>query len=192
MLFTRIIRLAHLQCRAFCFGRRVCRLSVSRVRSRKLSEIGAKFRRLYGKSMSPSKNITSDFASEVAIYPKSSTFQECSSLFRSVNGAACLRFERIYGTYISGSLWEQSIHRSPGTWDPAIISVWGWTLVDSQNCNILDMWFTKTTFEVLTLYWPRYRRGFLWFSVMPLSFRPTLAYINRCLVQLARPITKMR
>ena len=38
--------------RAFCFGRRVCRLSVvclSRVRSRKLREIRAKFRHLYRK-----------------------------------------------------------------------------------------------------------------------------------------------
>jgi len=54
--------------KAFCFGRRVC-LSVvclSCVRSRKLGEIGAKFRRLYRKSGSKSKNPTSDFASEVA------------------------------------------------------------------------------------------------------------------------------
>jgi len=52
--------------RAFCFGRRVCRLSVSlsRVRCRKLSEIGPKFRRLPNKSRLPSKNMTSDFAQE--------------------------------------------------------------------------------------------------------------------------------
>jgi len=36
------------------------------------SDIGAKFRRLYRKSWSPSKNVTSDFALEVAKYPKSS------------------------------------------------------------------------------------------------------------------------
>ena len=57
--------------RAFCFGRRVCRLSIclsslSRVRSRKLREIRAKFRHLYRKLGSPSKNITSEFALEVA------------------------------------------------------------------------------------------------------------------------------
>ena len=44
----------------------VCRLSLSRVRSRKLGEIGAKFRHLCRKSGS------SDFAPEVAKYPKSS------------------------------------------------------------------------------------------------------------------------
>jgi len=42
--------------RAFCFGRRVCcPLSVCPVRSRKISEIGAKFRHFYRKSGSPSK-----------------------------------------------------------------------------------------------------------------------------------------
>jgi len=42
------------------------------VTSQKLSEIGAKFHRLYRKSGSPSKNVTSDFAPKVAKYPKSS------------------------------------------------------------------------------------------------------------------------
>jgi len=37
---------------------------------RKLSEIGAKFRRLYRKSESESKSMTSDFAPEVAKYPQ--------------------------------------------------------------------------------------------------------------------------
>jgi len=48
--------------RALCFGRRVCLSSVclSRVSSRKLSEIGAKFRHFCRKSGSPSKNMTSD------------------------------------------------------------------------------------------------------------------------------------
>ena len=57
---------------AFCFARRVC-LSVvclSRVRSRKLGETSAKFRHSYTKSTSESKNMTSDFAPEVAKYPK--------------------------------------------------------------------------------------------------------------------------
>jgi len=62
--------------RAFCFGRRrrVCRLPsvvcLSRVRSRKLREIRAKFRRPYRKSGSPSKNMTSDFVPKLAKYPK--------------------------------------------------------------------------------------------------------------------------
>jgi len=54
---------------AFCFGPRVCLSSVvsrSRIRSRKLSEIGTKFRHLYRKSGPPSKNMTSDFAPKVA------------------------------------------------------------------------------------------------------------------------------
>jgi len=42
----------------------------SRIRSRKLSEIGVKFRHVHSKSGSPSKNMTSDFAPEVAKYPK--------------------------------------------------------------------------------------------------------------------------
>jgi len=56
--------------RAFCFGRSICRLSVclSRVRSCKLSEIGAKFYQLYRKSGSASKNMTLDFAPDVAKY----------------------------------------------------------------------------------------------------------------------------
>jgi len=40
---------------------------LSRVRSRKLSEIGTKFRRLHTKLGSPSKNVTSDFAPELGI-----------------------------------------------------------------------------------------------------------------------------
>jgi len=46
---------------------------ISKPKRRKLSEIGAKFRRLYTKSGSPSKNMTSDFAPEVAKYLKSSS-----------------------------------------------------------------------------------------------------------------------
>ena len=63
---------------------------LSRVRYRILSEIGATFRRLYRKSGSPSKNMTSDFALEVAKYPKSSPKWgsrnlNASLLFRSVS-----------------------------------------------------------------------------------------------------------
>jgi len=62
--------------RAVCFGRRICLSSVClfHVKSRKLTEIGAKFRQHYGKSGSRSKNRTSDFAPEVVKYPKSSYF----------------------------------------------------------------------------------------------------------------------
>jgi len=78
--------------RALWNGRRVCRLS--RVRSRKLSEIRAKFHHLYRKSGSLSKNMTSHFAPDVAKYTKSilpqQQFQECASLlFQSVSDAAC-------------------------------------------------------------------------------------------------------
>jgi len=64
--------------RAFCFSRSICHLFVSlsvsviclsRIISRKLSEIGAKFCRLCRKSGSPSKNVTSAFAPEIAKYP---------------------------------------------------------------------------------------------------------------------------
>ena len=51
---------------AFCFGRCVCLVCLSRIRSRKLSEIGMKFRHLYRKSGLPSKNMMSYFALEVA------------------------------------------------------------------------------------------------------------------------------
>jgi len=68
----------HTYCvRAFCFGRRVCRLlsvvclSVPGQIS-ELREIRVKFRSPYSKSGSPSKKMTSDFASEVPVvkYPK--------------------------------------------------------------------------------------------------------------------------
>jgi len=65
---TQIIRLTHfVSARAFCFGRRVCRLlsvCLSRIRSRKLRKIRAKFRHPYKKSGPESKNMTSDFALE--------------------------------------------------------------------------------------------------------------------------------
>jgi len=55
---------AHCKCNSLLF--RSSRLSVVclsvRIRSRKLSETGAKFRRPYRKSGSPSKNMTSHFA----------------------------------------------------------------------------------------------------------------------------------
>jgi len=56
--------------RALWNGQHVCRLSLC-VRSRKLSDIGMKFRHLYCKLGSLSKNMTSDFAPEVAKYSKS-------------------------------------------------------------------------------------------------------------------------
>jgi len=65
--------------RAFCNGRHVCRLSC--IRSWKLSEIGAEFRRHYRKSGSLG------FASEVAKYPKSSPTPNI--LLRSISDAAC-------------------------------------------------------------------------------------------------------
>ena len=62
--------------RASCFRRRICRLSslsLSRLISGKLSEIGAKFRCLCKKSGLLSKNMVSDFAPVVvAKYPQSS------------------------------------------------------------------------------------------------------------------------
>jgi len=69
-LFQFLIRLAHFSVRDLWNGRRVC-LSVvclSRVRSRKLGETGAKFRHLYMKPGSESENVMSDFAPEVAKY----------------------------------------------------------------------------------------------------------------------------
>jgi len=58
---------AHLQCESLLFqSPRLSSVCLSRIRSRKLSEICAKFRHLYRKSESPSKNMTSDFAPEVA------------------------------------------------------------------------------------------------------------------------------
>ena len=65
-----IFRLAHLvwEPSVLVAASVVCRLS--RVRSRKLREIHAKFRRPYRKLGSPSKNTTSDFAPELAKYPQ--------------------------------------------------------------------------------------------------------------------------
>ena len=71
--FLFFIRLAYSKCKSLMFrSSRLSSVCLSRVRSRKLSEIDAKFRRLYRKSVSLSKNMTSSFAWEVAKYPKSS------------------------------------------------------------------------------------------------------------------------
>jgi len=52
-----------------------------------------KFRHLYRKSGSLSEIMMSDYAPEVAKYPKSSPFWKCASLlFLSVNDAACSVF----------------------------------------------------------------------------------------------------
>jgi len=56
---------------------------LSRVRSPKRSEIGTKFRQLYRKSGSPSKNMMSNFAPKVAKYPKSSPKLQNSPKWRS-------------------------------------------------------------------------------------------------------------
>ena len=68
-------------------------ISLARIRSRKLSEIGAKFRCLRRKSGSPSKNVTSDFASEVAKYAKSGPKPQngVRALSRPVSDAACMK-----------------------------------------------------------------------------------------------------
>jgi len=73
--------------RAFCFGRRIClsvclsSVSLSRVRSRKLRTIRAKFRHPYKQLGLESKNIMSDFASEVAKYPKNSQIAQNGDLY---------------------------------------------------------------------------------------------------------------
>jgi len=67
MTLCRTYRLAHLQCESLLFrSPRLSSVCLSRVRSRILSETDAKFRRLYRKSGSPSKTMTSDFAPEVS------------------------------------------------------------------------------------------------------------------------------
>jgi len=59
-LFTNLLGSHTYGVRAFYFGRRVCRLRLSVPRQiSKTSEIGAKFRHLYWKSGSPSKNMMS-------------------------------------------------------------------------------------------------------------------------------------
>ena len=55
------------QCDSLLFrSPRLSSVSLSRIRYQKLGEIRAKFRHLYRKSGSPSKNMTPDFALEVA------------------------------------------------------------------------------------------------------------------------------
>jgi len=65
-----IIRLAHLQYSVSVAASVSSVVCLSRVKFRKLGEIGAKFRHRYRKSGSESKNMTSDFAPEVDKYPK--------------------------------------------------------------------------------------------------------------------------
>jgi len=87
---------------AFRFGRCVCCLLIAclyRVISQKRSELGAKFRHLYMKLGSESKNMMSDFASEVAKYPQklATTPKIVQNSVRVyylflLNDAACLNF----------------------------------------------------------------------------------------------------
>jgi len=72
-----IIKLTHLQCESLLFQSLhlsfvICLSSVclSHIISWKLSEMGMKFHHPYRKSGSGSKNMTLDFAPEVAKYPK--------------------------------------------------------------------------------------------------------------------------
>jgi len=108
------IRLAHLQWvwepSVSVAASVVCRLSsvvcLSRVRSPKLRKILAKFRHPYRKSGSPSKNMTSHFALEVASNPKivqNSVRAYCLAL---LSDAACWRYVALmvvqYSTLASG------------------------------------------------------------------------------------------
>jgi len=77
-----------LHCKYKSFMQRSSILSfvcLSHIRSRKLSAVGAKFRHLCRKSGPPSKNMTSDFALEVAKYPQK---LRAYCLF-SISDAAC-------------------------------------------------------------------------------------------------------
>ena len=67
-LHISIIRLAHCKYKSHLYSRRVCPTS-----DLKNKAIGTKFCRLHKKSESPSKNMMSDFAPEIAKYPKSSS-----------------------------------------------------------------------------------------------------------------------
>jgi len=100
-----------LSVRAFC---NVCRVCLSCIRSRKLSELDTKFCCLYRKLRSPSKNMTSDFAPEVAKYPKSSPkpqnsrkwgswqLSKCVSLlFHSISDAASYHYYYHYNSNIN-------------------------------------------------------------------------------------------
>jgi len=102
-----IIRLTHCKCKSLTQWSShlssVCRPSVclSRIKSRKLSEIGAKFHHLDSKSGSPNKNMTSYFVPEVANYPRSShNPQNCN--FRSVQAycLALLTMQLVYLDFI--------------------------------------------------------------------------------------------
>ena len=90
LLHLGVFRLARISARVLCSGRHVCHMS--HIRSREQSEIGAKFCHLYRKSGSPSKNITSDFAPEVATYlksiPKFGVY--AILLFHSISNVACV------------------------------------------------------------------------------------------------------
>ena len=85
---------------AFCVGRRVCRLSVCQI-SRTRRDRRQIWSPTCRKSGSPSKNMTSDFAPEVANHPQQQ-FRECASLlFRFVSDAACLPARRYASVGIS-------------------------------------------------------------------------------------------
>jgi len=90
------LRLVHCKCKSLMqqsLHLSSISLSLSRVTSQKLSETGAKFCHLYRKFGSPSKNLTSDFAPEVAKYSQSSPQQQlrkCMSLLlHPISDAAC-------------------------------------------------------------------------------------------------------
>jgi len=96
--------------RSSCLSSVVCLSSVclSRVRSRKLSEMDAKFRHFYRKSGSPSKNMTSHFAPEVAKWPKSilpqQQFQECASLLLCFAPLA-MQLVCMHNACVTATLW---------------------------------------------------------------------------------------
>jgi len=81
---------AYLQCESRLFrSPRLSSVCLSRVRSRKLSEVGSIFRRFCRISGSPSKNITSDFAPEVAKYPKVAPNPQIAQVGISITKRVC-------------------------------------------------------------------------------------------------------
>ena len=145
---------AHCKCKSLLFrSSRLSSVCLSRVRSRKLSEIGATVRRLYRKSWSPSKNMTSDFAPAVDEYPKSSpTPKLAQNSVRAYLVPLAMQIVNIIRVHVVSPHRRHTVHRCRLLLQMSCVA-WSVCAGTTTSCAKMD---EQLPFEGTTrLMWPK-------------------------------------